>query len=73
MKIAQKVGIDEYSFKLYYQNGNAAKALETDLEYTHRLGIHSLPAYLIQSGDKAIIMQSFEYQDFVDVITKLTH
>lgn len=73
MKIAQKVGIDEYSFKQYYQNGNAEKALETDLEYTHRLGIHSLPAYLIQSGDKAIIMQSFEYQDFVDVITKLTH
>lgn len=72
LKVVRKAGINEDSFKQHYQNGNAEKALAEDLEYAHKLGIHSLPAYLIQSRDKAIIMQSFEYQDFVDVITKLT-
>lgn len=72
LKVVRKVGIDETSFKQCYQDGNAEKALAEDLKYTHSLGIHSLPAYLIQSSDKAIIMQSFEYQDFVSAIENLT-
>ena len=71
MKVVRKVGIDENSFKQFYQNGSAEKALERDLEYTLSLGVHSLPAYLIQSGNKAIIMQSFEYQDFTNVIQQV--
>ena len=72
LKVVQKVGIDKTSFRQYYRYGSAEKALEEDLQYTHSLGIHSLPAYLIQSGDKAIIMQSFEYQDFIAAIENLT-
>lgn len=73
LKVVRKVGIDECSFKQYYQDGSAEEALEDDLKYAQSLGIHFLPAYLIQSGDKAIIMQSFEYQDFVDAIAGLAH
>lgn len=68
----RKTGIDEDSFKQHYQNGNAEKALAEDVEYAHRLGIHSLPAYLIQFGSKALIMQSFDYREFVGVIESLT-
>ena len=52
-------------------DGSAETALIEDLAFAHRLGIHSLPAYLIQYKDKALLMQSFEYQDFVAAITKL--
>ena len=61
---SRKVELNETAFIHYYQNGSAEKALEKDLEYAHRLGIHSLPAYTIQYGEKALIMQSFEYQEF---------
>ena len=71
MKVVRKVGIDENSFKQFYQNGSAEKELEKDLEYTLSLGVHSLPAYLIQAGNKAIIMQSFEYQDFTNAIQQV--
>ena len=72
LRVVQKVGIDEPSFRQCYQDGSAEKELEEDLKYTHSLGIYSLPAYLIKSSDKAIIMQGFEYQDFVSAIENLT-
>ena len=71
LKVVRKVKLDETAFIRYYQDGSAEKALEEDLEYTHRLGIHSLPAYLIQYGEKALIMQSFEYQEFAKNIMSL--
>lgn len=64
LNVVRKVELNETAFIHYYQNGSAEKALEKDLKYAHRLGIHSLPAYLIQYGEKALIMQSFEYQEF---------
>ncbi|MBQ4419684.1 MAG: hypothetical protein II870_08615 [Synergistaceae bacterium] len=54
------------------------------LALTRRLGIFSLPAYMIQlstlnsarpepdgHNSRTLIMQSFEYNDFVDAIAKL--
>jgi hypothetical protein len=35
------------------------------------MGIHSLPAYLIQCDDKALLMQSFDYRDFVEAISQV--
>ena len=46
-------------------------ALNEDLTFASRLGIHSLPAYLMQYEDKTILMQSFEYQDFSDALKSL--
>ena len=71
LRVVRKAGIDETSFRQYYQDGSAEKELENDLEYTHRLRIHSLPAYLIQYGKKALIMQSFNYHEFVGAIENL--
>ncbi len=71
MKVVRETGIDEESFTRHYHDGSAEAALNEDLDFASRLGIHSLPAYLIQYKDKALLMQSFEYQDFAAAITKL--
>lgn len=73
MNVVRKVGIDEISFKRHYQDGSAEDALRKDLEYTRSLGIHSLPAYLIQYGENALIMQSFVYQEFINAINGLIY
>lgn len=44
---------------------------KSDRTFASRLGIHSLPAYLMQYEDKTILMQSFEYQDFSDALKSL--
>lgn len=71
MKVVRQTGIDEESFIRHVQDGSAGTALEEDLAYTRRLGIRSLPAYLIQHGDKALLMQSFDYSDLVKVISEV--
>ncbi len=68
MKIVRETGIDEEPFIRHYQDGSSEAALNEDLAFAHRLGIHSLPAYLIQYKNKALLMQSFEYQDFSDAV-----
>ena len=70
-KVVRSCGIQEDIFIQYYQDGSAEAALQQDLNYTRSLGIRSLPAYLIQYGDKALLLQSFRYQDFADAITRL--
>lgn len=67
-KVVRDSGIDEEAFTRHYQDGSAEAALNEDLAFAHHLGIHSLPAYLIQYKDKALLMQSFKYQDFSDAI-----
>lgn len=71
LHIVRKTRLNETSFIQHYQSGSADFALEKDLAYTHNLGIHVLPSYMFQYADKAIIMQSFEYQDFAAIISEL--
>ena len=71
LRIVRKVGIHEDTFVRHYQDGSAEAELEKDLAFTHSLGIHSLPAYLIQYGDNALLMQSFDYQDFITAISRV--
>lgn len=73
MRVVRDTGIDEESFIRHYQNGSAEAALNEDLDFASRLGIHSLPAYLMQYKDKALLMQSFEYQDFSDAIKRVMY
>lgn len=68
MKVVREIEIDEKSFIRHYQDGGAEKALNEDLNFARRLGIHSLPSYLVQYKDKALLIQSFDYQDFSDAI-----
>ena len=71
LAVVHDVEIDESVFIQYYQDGSAEAALEKDLEFTCNMGIRSLPSYLIQYKDKALMLQSFDYQDFADAITEL--
>lgn len=73
MKIVRETGIDEESFIQHFQDGRAEATLNEDLNYSRRLGIHSLPAYLMQCKENALLMQSFNYQDFSNAIKSLIH
>ena len=68
LRVVHEAGVDETSFERAYRDGRAQAALDNDLALTRRLRVHSLPAYLIQHGDKALMMQSFHYQEFVNAI-----
>lgn len=70
--IVREAGIDEELFIRYYQDGSAEAALKEDLAFAYRLGIHSLPAYLIQYKENTVFMQSFKYEDFIDAIECVT-
>ena len=70
-KVVRAAGIDEAVFMKHYGDGSAEAALEQDLAFTRRLGIHSLPSYLLQYGSSALLMQSFDYTDFQTAITRL--
>ena len=70
--VVRKVGIEEESFSRYFRDGSAEAALEQDLAFTHSLGIRSLPTYLLQYRDQALMLRSFDYQDFDRAITRLT-
>ncbi len=70
-KVVRAAGIDEAAFLRHYRDGSAEAALERDLVFGRRLGIHSLPAYLLQYGGKALLLQSFDYADFQEAISQL--
>lgn len=71
IRVVHDTGINEKAFTRCFQDGSAEAALESDLSLTQRLGIHSLPAYLIQYGGSTLMMQSFDYRDFTAVINLL--
>ena len=70
--VVRKVGIEEESFSRYLHDGSAEAALEQDLTFTRSLGIRSLPTYLLQHEDRALLLQSFDYRDFDRAISRLT-
>ena len=72
LKVIQLTGIVANLFWAAYTDGSARAALEKDLLETRRLGVHSLPAHLIQYGDEGYLLQSFSYEDYVNVIRNLT-
>ena len=68
LDIVNQTGIDEALFERHYTDGTAEAALQNVLSYAARLGIRSLPTCLIQCKDKALLMQSFAYADYVSAI-----
>ena len=71
--VVRKVGIEEAALARYFHDGTAEAALEQDLSFTRSLGIRSLPTYLLQHEDRALMLQSFDYQDFVAAIDQVMH
>lgn len=72
LRIIRNTGIDENIFTHHYNDGNAEQALNSDLKFTLKMNIHSLPSYLIQSNGKAALFQSFKYNDFKTAIQQIT-
>lgn len=73
VNVAKTTGIDTDTFLRHFRDGSAKAALNEDLRLTQSMGIHSLPAYLLQYGGKAMLLRSFDYQDFASVISQLTN
>ena len=72
LAVVRKTGINEQAFLAAYRDGRADAALEQDLSLTHRMGIRSLPTYLLQYKEKGMLMQSFDLNDFLAAITRIT-
>ncbi len=54
------------------EDGSAKRAFYKDLDLTRSLGIHSLPAYLLQCGEHSLLIKSLiGYEDFVQLIEKV--
>lgn len=72
VKIAQRCGLNKEKFLDYFQNGRAAAAFEKDLQFTQSLGIHSLPAYLIQYQGQVLLVNGMPgYQQFCQIIQQI--
>lgn len=56
LRVVRETGIDETHFKETYESTEAEEALKSDLAYTQRLGIRSLPAYLLQYSDNGMLI-----------------
>lgn len=72
LRVVRKVGIEEESFSRHFRDGSAEAELEQDLAFTRSLGIRSLPTYLLQYRDQALMLQSFDCRDFDRAIIRLT-
>ena len=72
LRIVRNTGIDEAKFVKHYNNGSAQTELSKDLQLVGELGIHTLPAYMIQCGESTVIVRSMiDYENFVSIIEQL--
>lgn len=74
LKVVEKTGVDRKKFLQKFMDGTAKAAFEEDLKICERLNIHSLPSYLIQYGEKNILIQELiGYEIFVAAIDELSN
>lgn len=72
LKVVRDTGMDEDRFTQYYNDGTAQTELEKDLAFTRELNIRTLPAYLIQYGERAVIVRSLiDFENFVSIVEQL--
>lgn len=72
MDVVRDTGLDENAFQDSYNSGSAEAAFAEDLKLTASLGIHSLPAYLIQYKEKALLIKTLAgYEMLADAIDRL--
>ena len=73
LDVVRAVGIDEQAFLHHYQNGTAQQALEQDFAYRRRLGVQSLPAYLLTLDGKEILLNGvIDFDGFLRAIQQLS-
>ncbi len=73
LKVVIKSGLDHKKFLAAYNDGSAEKNFQNDLQLCRRIGIHSLPSYLIQyKSDGALIQNLAGYETFAQVFDELS-
>ena len=73
LKVVVKSGLDVKKFLAAYNDGRAEKNLQSDLQICRRLGIHSLPSYLIQYKSQGALAQSLlDYKTFAKIFSDLS-
>lgn len=73
VKVAVKTGLQADRFLKAYESEESKEALNKDFEIYKILNINTLPAYLLQYKDQAVLITSLaKYEDFIQVINKLT-
>ena len=73
LKVVVKSGLNLKKFLAAYNDGSAEKNFQSDLQICRRLGIHSLPSYLIQYKSQGALVQSLiDYKTFAAVIDDLS-
>ena len=73
LKVVRQTGIDEKLFLQHYQDSSAETALDGDLTRMHALGIHTLPAYLLEYDERQMLIKHLiGYDAFIDAIRELT-
>ena len=72
LKLVRDTGIDEDRFTQYYNDGTTQTMLEHDLNMVRKLNIRTLPAYMIQYGERSVIIRNLiSYESFVEIIKQL--
>lgn len=73
LKVVRDTGIDEDKFTRQYQDGSAQAMLEHDLNMVRKLNIRTLPAYMLQYGENAVIVRNLiSYESFTEIIGQLS-
>lgn len=71
--VAEETEIDRKRFLAEFSGGRANAALARDLERTARLGISSLPAYLVEYGGKSVLIKGLaRYEHFAAAIAEVS-
>lgn len=72
IRVAKEVGLNETIFREHLTGGTAEKEFRKDLEYSRSIGIRGLPAYLIQIGERRMLVQSLiGYDEFIRIFGML--
>ena len=73
LKVAIKTNLNVKKFLAAYNDGSAERAFQNDLAICQRIGIHSLPSYLIQYKDKGALIQNLvDYNGFAKIFSDLS-
>ena len=73
LRVVRDTNIDEAAFLEHFNGESVKSALDMDLQFAQRLGIRTLPAYLIAYGEEGALFQELlGYEAFVTIIDRLT-
>ena len=73
LTVVRACGIDEAAFLSHQEDGSARAALDRDEDLARRLGIRTLPAFLIQDRDRGVLIRGLAgYDAFVSAIAQVT-